>query len=83
LTDKRCTSINVEVRGHADFRGSEAYNLPLSERRALVIRDMLKAAGVDEGRMTIVALGESEPLNPAETDEARAINRRVQITVKP
>jgi outer membrane protein OmpA-like peptidoglycan-associated protein len=83
LMDKRCTSITVDIKGHADFRGSEAYNMPLSERRAVVIRDMLKAAGVDESRMGIIALGESEPLDPAETDEARAINRRVQITVKP
>jgi outer membrane protein OmpA-like peptidoglycan-associated protein len=83
LMDKRCTSINVDIKGHADFRGSEEYNMGLSERRAEVIRDMLLKAGVDEKRMSLVALGESDPLDPALTDEARAKNRRVQITVKP
>jgi outer membrane protein OmpA-like peptidoglycan-associated protein len=83
LMDKRCVSINVSITGHADFIGSDEYNLELSERRAIVIRDMLKKAGVDEARMSIIAMGESEPLDDAETDKARAINRRVQIAVKP
>jgi outer membrane protein OmpA-like peptidoglycan-associated protein len=83
LMDKRCAAINVDIEGHADFRGSDEYNMELSERRALVIRDMLKKAGVDEARMGITPLGESTPLDPAETDEARAKNRRVQIMVKP
>ena len=83
LQDQRCTSINVEIEGHADFRGSEMYNMDLSERRAEVIKGMLEKAGVAPGRMSIKALGESMPLDPAETDDARMKNRRVQITAKP
>jgi outer membrane protein OmpA-like peptidoglycan-associated protein len=82
LKDSRCTSINVEVEGHADFRGSDDYNMALSERRANVIVGMLKDAGVDMARMSVKGFGESAPLDPAETDEARTKNRRVQIMVK-
>jgi outer membrane protein OmpA-like peptidoglycan-associated protein len=81
LKDPRCMSINVEVQGHADFRGSETYNMSLSERRANVIVGMLKDAGVDQARLTTKGFGESVPLDPAETDEARMKNRRVQITI--
>ena len=55
----------------------------LSERRAEVIVKMLNDAGVDASRISVKALGESEPLDPAETDEARTKNRRVEITAKP
>ncbi len=83
LKDSRCISLNIEIKGHADFRGSDAYNIDLSERRADIIRGMFETAGVDPARMSLRALGESEPLDPATTDEARAKNRRVEITVKP
>ena len=83
LNDARCASVNVEIEGHADFRGTEVYNMDLSERRADVIRGMLEQAGVKPERMTIKGMGESMPLDPAETDEARMKNRRVQITAKP
>jgi outer membrane protein OmpA-like peptidoglycan-associated protein len=83
LKDPRCTSINIEVKGHADFRGGEIYNMGLSERRAEIIVKMLTDAGVDAGRLSVKALGESEPLDPAVSDEARTKNRRVEITAKP
>lgn len=82
LKDPRCTSLNVEIQGHADFRGTEIYNMGLSERRAEVIQTMLKDAGVDATRMSVKALGETDPLDPALTDEARMKNRRVAITVR-
>ncbi len=83
LKDKRCTSLNIEVEGHADFRGSEIYNMGLSERRAEIIVKMLTDAGVDASRLTVKGYGKTEPLDPALTDEARAKNRRVELTVKP
>ncbi len=82
LKDPRCTSLNIEVQGHADFKGSEYYNEGLSERRAGLIVGMFKDAGVDASRMSIKALGETQPLDAALTDDARMKNRRVAITVK-
>jgi outer membrane protein OmpA-like peptidoglycan-associated protein len=82
LKDPRCMTLNVELTGHADFRGSESYNQNLSERRAGLIRDMLKDAGVDVSRMSVKGMSELSPIDPATTDEARMKNRRVEITVK-
>jgi outer membrane protein OmpA-like peptidoglycan-associated protein len=83
LKDPRCMSINIEVDGHADFKGSEGYNYGLSERRADIIVKLLTDAGVDAGRMSIKGYGETQPLDAAVTDEARSINRRVEIMAKP
>jgi outer membrane protein OmpA-like peptidoglycan-associated protein len=83
LKDPRCTSLNVEINGHADFRGSEIYNMGLSERRAEVILGMFEKAGVEATRMSVKGYGKSQPLDAALTDEARAKNRRVEISVRP
>ena len=83
LKDPRCTSLNVEIRGHADFRGSEIYNMGLSQRRAEVIMAMFEKAGVDVTRLSVKAFGKSQPLDPALTDEARSKNRRVEISARP
>jgi outer membrane protein OmpA-like peptidoglycan-associated protein len=83
LKDPRCTSLNVEIKGHADFRGSEVYNMGLSERRAAVIMGMFEKAGVGAARMSTKGYGKTQPLDAALTDEARAKNRRVEISVKP
>jgi outer membrane protein OmpA-like peptidoglycan-associated protein len=83
LKDPRCLTLSVEIDGHADFRGPDEYNVGLSDRRAILILNELKDAGVDASRMSVKALGESQPLDPALTDEARMKNRRVEITPKP
>jgi outer membrane protein OmpA-like peptidoglycan-associated protein len=83
LKDPRCTSLNIDIVGHADFIGGPEYNVNLSERRANLIMTMLKDAGVDASRMTAKGMGETTPIDPAQTDEARAKNRRVDITAKP
>jgi outer membrane protein OmpA-like peptidoglycan-associated protein len=83
LKDKRCASVTIEINGHADFRGTEIYNMDLSERRAEVIQSMLLEAGVDAARMSVKGFGESNPLDLERTDEARMKNRRVEITAKP
>jgi outer membrane protein OmpA-like peptidoglycan-associated protein len=83
LKDPRCLGLKVEIGGHADFIGSEDYNMGLAQRRADLITGIIKDAGVDASRLTTVSYGESRPLDPATSDEARAVNRRVEITVKP
>jgi outer membrane protein OmpA-like peptidoglycan-associated protein len=83
LKDPRCSTLNVEVQGHADFRGTEIYNEDLSDRRAQIIVRMLTDAGLDPARLSIKAFGETKPLDPALSDEARTKNRRVEIAVKP
>lgn len=72
---------NVELGGHTDGRGSEAYNQRLSERRACSVARYLDAKGVDPGRMTPAGFGESKPVADNETDEGREENRRVELRI--
>jgi OOP family OmpA-OmpF porin len=71
----------IELEGHTDSRGSEQYNLGLSERRANAVRQvMVDRFGISAGRITARGFGESQPVASNETDAGRAQNRRV-ITV--
>lgn len=68
------------IEGHCDERGSDEYNRALSERRALAIRDYLKALGIDTARMFTVSYGEDKPEVVGATTEAEhRLNRRGQF----
>lgn len=73
------TALLLEIQGHTDGRGSDAYNQRLSERRANAVRDYLAAKGVASARMTTKGFGESSPVDSNDTDAGRASNRRVTI----
>ena len=73
--------VAIELQGHTDDRGTEAYNLALSERRAAVVREYLLARGVDSARVAFVGLGERQPAADNRTLEGRAANRRVEMRV--
>lgn len=70
----------VEVSGHTDSRGSDAYNQVLSERRADRVRSYLIEKGIAADRMSIKGYGESQPVGDNATDAGRYQNRRVEIT---
>lgn len=73
--------LRVEIEGHTDDQGSDAYNLKLSDDRAKAVVDYLLKKKVDASRLTWKGYGESKPLKP-NTDEAnRAVNRRVEFRV--
>ncbi len=74
------SSIKVNVAGHTDSRGRDAYNQGLSERRAASVRDYLVAGGFPAGQIDTVGYGETQPVADNATDEGRAANRRVVIT---
>lgn len=71
------------IEGHCDDRGTTEYNLALGERRAAETMKFLVALGVDKSRMKTISYGEEKPLDPAETEEAWAKNRRAQFVVNP
>ncbi len=85
--DKLVTVLNhypdtdIELQGHTDSRGSEAYNQNLSERRATAVSDFLGNKGINTVRMTIKGFGETIPKYDNETDEGRAQNRRVEFLI--
>jgi outer membrane protein OmpA-like peptidoglycan-associated protein len=71
--------VKVEVGGHSDADGSEAYNLKLSQRRANAVRDYLVKMGVPPAQLTAKGYGESQPIAPNTTPEGKAENRRVEL----
>jgi OOP family OmpA-OmpF porin len=71
----------IEVVGHTDDVGDDAYNMDLSEQRASAVRDYLVDAGVDASKIVTMGAGESLPVASNTTDEGRAENRRVDVLV--
>jgi outer membrane protein OmpA-like peptidoglycan-associated protein len=73
----------VEVAGHTDSTGSDAYNQSLSQRRAQAVASYLTSQGVKGERLITVGAGESHPIASNDTDQGRAANRRVELTIVP
>ena len=73
----------IEVAGHTDSVGTDAYNQQLSERRANSVASYLSSRGVAQQRMIVVGAGETHPIASNDTDAGRAQNRRVEITIVP
>ena len=71
----------VEIQGHTDVRGNDAYNLDLSQNRANAVRAYLITHGLTPDRLVAAGYGEQQLIDPAETEEAHAKNRRVQFIV--
>jgi len=78
---KRRADIRVEVAAHTDSRGSAAYNMALSRRRAKSVRDYLVAHGIAPSRLTSRGYGETRPVADNATASGRAMNRRVELRV--
>jgi OOP family OmpA-OmpF porin len=78
----RYSQITVELAGHTDSIGTDAYNQSLSERRAQIVYDYLTSHGIDASRITsTVGYGESQPIATNDTKEGRAQNRRTELKV--
>lgn len=74
-------TVRVEIAGHSDSTGPEAYNLGLSERRAKAAEEYLISKGISPDRLKAVGYGESRPVATNDTREGRAMNRRVELNV--
>jgi len=73
----------VDVYGHTDSTGSDAYNQALSERRADSVASYLVSRGVESARLEALGYGETQPIASNDTVEGRSQNRRVEIKVVP
>jgi OOP family OmpA-OmpF porin len=79
----RYPAVQVELDGHTDSIGTEAYNQKLSERRAQIVDDYLTSHGIDASRITAVkGFGEDKPIDTNKTKEGRARNRRTELVVQ-
>jgi len=72
----------IKASGHTDRTGTEAYNMALSLRRANAVRDALVRDGVATSDISVVGLGESQPMIPTADGVREAQNRRVEIVVR-
>ena len=82
-TLKRYPNVRVEVDGHTDSKGSDAYNQKLSERRAKGVYDYLTAHGVDASRLDgPKGFGKTQPIDTNDTAEGRQRNRRTELKVE-
>lgn len=71
----------IEIQGHTDSTGSDAFNQQLGLKRAEAVRLYLARAGLPLVRMATISYGETAPLADNRTREGRSTNRRVQLIV--
>jgi outer membrane protein OmpA-like peptidoglycan-associated protein len=87
--DKIAASMNqypdslIDVYGHTDSTGSDAYNQTLSQNRARTVAEYLSLRGVSAARIRSQGFGETMPVADNATEEGRAKNRRVEIKIVP
>jgi outer membrane protein OmpA-like peptidoglycan-associated protein len=77
----RCLNYRLEVAGHTDLDGDATANQALSERRAQAVADYLVRKGVDAAQLGVMGLGETRPVDPADSEDADAKNRRIEFKV--
>lgn len=78
---KENPGILIELAGFTDARGTDAYNLKLSERRVQTVHQYLVSWGISENRLKTAAFGKAKPVSDDKTEEGRAQNRRVEMRV--
>lgn len=71
----------VKITGHTDNVGDEAYNMKLSKDRAEDVLKIFNRKGINFKRLEASGKGESEPIESNDTDEGRALNRRIEVEV--
>jgi OOP family OmpA-OmpF porin len=79
LNDK--PTVNVEIEGYTDYIGTDAYNQQLSVERAQTVKAYLVSKGIADSRLTIVGYGKNNPVADNQTDEGRAMNRRIVFKI--
>lgn len=75
-------SLRIEIAAHTDDIGSDAYNLRLSKKRGEAAAEyLIKQENISPSQLKTVGYGKTKPLVPNDSDEHRAINRRVEFTI--
>jgi outer membrane protein OmpA-like peptidoglycan-associated protein len=71
----------VEIEGHTDSRGADAYNMSLSERRAASVKKYFESKGIESSRLSSKGYGETQPIASNTTNEGQLDNRRIVFRV--
>jgi outer membrane protein OmpA-like peptidoglycan-associated protein len=78
---KQNQNIKIEISGHTDSKGSDEYNLKLSQARAKSVVDYIISKGIDAKKIIAKGYGETQPIDTNDTEEGRQNNRRVEFKV--
>jgi OmpA-OmpF porin, OOP family len=78
---KENSKMEIQLEGHTDNQGSAKANMELSESRVEAVKKYLVSKGIAKDRIKTKALGGSQPLANEMTQEARAMNRRVEMRI--
>jgi OmpA-OmpF porin, OOP family len=78
---KQNSSVEIEISGHTDSKGSDEYNVSLSQGRSQSVVDYIISQGIDSFRLVAHGYGEGKPIDTNESEAGRANNRRVEFTV--
>lgn len=78
---KENTKMEIQLEGHTDNQGSSKANLALSQERVDAVKKYLVAMGISKDRVKTKAFGGSQPLSNEMTQEARSMNRRVEMRI--
>ena len=78
---KQNSSVEIEISGHTDNKGSDDYNQTLSQGRSEAVVNYIISQGIESYRLTAHGYGESKPIDTNDSDDGRANNRRVEFTV--
>ncbi len=79
---KSYSNMTIEIGGHTDDTGSEAFNITLSQARVNAVKTALIALGIENSRLIAKGYGKSKPLVPNITEQQKAQNRRVEFMIK-
>ncbi|MCV9389032.1 OmpA family protein [Reichenbachiella ulvae] len=79
---KNNPKVQMEIAGHSDSQGSEAYNMELSTKRAETVHDFLISRGIRPQQLSFQGYGETQPKYTSENLEIQAKNRRIEFVVK-
>jgi outer membrane protein OmpA-like peptidoglycan-associated protein len=78
---KENPAIEIELSAHTDSRGSDDYNMKLSDNRARSVMEYILSKGIDAKRLSSHGYGETVPVGENDTDENRQLNRRVEFKI--
>jgi outer membrane protein OmpA-like peptidoglycan-associated protein len=78
---KQNGTVEIEISGHTDNKGSDEYNYNLSQGRSQAVVDYIIEQGIEDFRLTAHGYGETKAIDSNDTDTGRANNRRVEFTV--
>jgi len=78
---KENPAIEIEMSAHTDSRGSDEYNMVLSDNRAKSVREYIVSKGIAANRIVSQGYGETRPVSTNETDDGRQLNRRVEFKI--